>query len=114
MKSPAASNVINVTTATAETSDGAAKALRKKEFLDRVIAETGAKKKDAKAVVDATLKLLGDALAAGETLVLPPFGKAKVNRQKHEGETLLVKLRRGAATNSQEKSGKEALAEADE
>lgn len=94
----------------------AAKVLRKKEFLERVVETSGAKKKDAKSVVEATLKLLGDALAAGEALVLPPFGKAKVNRQKgtNSGELLVVKLRRGGAEPAGGKGGKETLADADE
>lgn len=72
------------------------KTLRKKELFERVVAESGVKKKDAKAVVEATLKVMGDALTAGEALVLPPFGKAKVNRQKDlgNGEMMVIKLRR--------------------
>ncbi|MCC0064252.1 MAG: HU family DNA-binding protein [Defluviimonas sp.] len=70
--------------------------LKKKELVERVVAASGVKKKDAKSVVEATLRVLGDALAAGEDLVLPPFGKAKVNRQKDlgSGEMLVIKLRR--------------------
>ena len=76
----------------------AAPMLRFKDFLDRVVARSGAKKKDAKGVVEATLAVLGEALARGEALNLPEFGKAKVNRQKDDGgvETMVVKLRRTA------------------
>jgi DNA-binding protein HU-alpha len=70
--------------------------LRKKELFERVVEVTGAKKKDVKPIVEATLKALGDALSAGDQLVLPPLGKAKVNQQKDLGsaEMLVIRLRR--------------------
>lgn len=70
--------------------------LRKKDLLDRVADASGARKKDARAIIDATLQILGEALSRGETLVLPPLGKARVNRStdKSGGETLVIKLRR--------------------
>lgn len=74
--------------------------LRKKELIERVVKASGIKKKDAKPVIEAMLQVLGDALTAGEELVLPPFGKAKVNRQKDlaQGEMMIVKLRRRGDT----------------
>ena len=82
--------------------------LRRKELVERVAAATGLRNKDVKDVVAATLQVLGDALAADETLALPPFGKARVNRHRDMagGEMLTVKLRRG--------SGKTATAPATE
>lgn len=74
--------------------------LKKKELIDRVVAASGAKKKVAKQVVEATLEALGAALAAGENLQLPPFGKARTTRQKEApegGATMVVKVRRGGA-----------------
>lgn len=46
--------------------------------------------------VEATLAELGRAIAAGETLALPPFGKARVSRQKtvKGSEVLVLRLRR--------------------
>ncbi len=84
--------------ATPETVGDAAPTLKLKGLLDRVVARSGAKKKDAKAVVEATLACLGEALAKGEALNLPELGKARVNRQKGQGgvETLVVRLRRTA------------------
>lgn len=86
-----------VPAAAPETGGEAAPALKLKGLIDRVVARSGAKKKDAKAVVEATLACLGEALSKGEALNLPEFGKAKVNRTKDAGggETLIVKLRRG-------------------
>ncbi len=70
--------------------------LRKKELVERIVDATDVKKRDVKPVVEAMLRILGDALAAGEELALPPFGKAKVNRQKDlpSGEMLVIRLRR--------------------
>lgn len=90
--------------------------LRKKELIERVVLASGGKKKAVKDIVEATLKVLGDALAADETLALPPFGKAKVNKHKglSSGEMLVVKLRRGGAPKAVPDAGKDALAEDDE
>ena len=93
-------------------------ALRKKEFLQRILTVTGAKKKDAQGIVEATLKVLGDALSSGESLALPGLGKARVGRQVDQtgGEMLVVKLRRGGAPKPgvAKKNADETLAEADE
>ena len=53
-------------------------ALRKKDLVDRVVAASGAKKKQVKDIVAHTLKVLGDAIGKGEQLHLPPFRPAKV------------------------------------
>jgi nucleoid DNA-binding protein len=78
--------------------------LRKKELIERVAAVSGVKKQDTRAIIDAVLAVLGDALAAGETLALPPLGKARVNRHKDVdgGEMLTVKLRRGGPATAKE------------
>ena len=70
--------------------------LRKKDLIDRVVQVSGARKKDTRGIVEAVLAVLGDALAAGETLALPPFGRARVNKQRDldSGAMLTVKLRR--------------------
>ncbi len=52
-------------------------ALRKKDLVDRVVAASGAKKKQVKDIVAHTLKVLGDAMGKGEHLNLPPFRQAK-------------------------------------
>lgn len=69
--------------------------LRKKELIDRVVARSGVKKKDAKPVVEALLAELGDALASEREMVLPPLGKLSVNRQKSlpNGRVLILKVR---------------------
>jgi nucleoid DNA-binding protein len=81
-----------------ESAADAAPMVRFKDFLDRVVARSGTRKKDAKGVVEATLAVLGEALAKGEALNLPELGKARVNRQKGADgvATMVVKLRRTA------------------
>jgi hypothetical protein len=56
--------------------------LKKKDFLERVVERSGLRRSDAKTAMDATLALLGEALAAGEEVNLPPFGKARMTREK--------------------------------
>ena len=77
--------------------------LRKKELFERVVTVSGAKKRDVKSIVEATLQVLGDALASGEALALPPLGRAKVNRHKDlaTGEMLVVRLRRNAESGGE-------------
>lgn len=84
----------------------AAPVLRKKDFLDRVIAESGARKPDARAIAEATLKILGEALARGESLSLPPLGKLRVSRSTPDagGARIVVKLRRTAPEETSQKA----------
>ena len=89
--------------------------LKKQELVDRIVAESGAKKKDVKRILEATLSVLGRALSKGEELNLPPLGKAKVNRQREDksGEMIIIKLKRGGKGGAA-KDGKQALAEQNE
>jgi len=70
--------------------------LRKKELIDRVVTQSGLKKKDVKPVVEATLAVLGEALANEERMNLQPFGRLIVNRRKalENGEVLITRIRR--------------------
>ncbi|MFC3167609.1 MULTISPECIES: HU family DNA-binding protein [Paracoccus] len=70
--------------------------LQKKDFVDRVVAASGAKKADARPIIEATLAQLGKALSAGETLAVPPLGRARVNleRDQRGGEIITLRLRR--------------------
>ncbi|WP_207100403.1 HU family DNA-binding protein [Paracoccus shandongensis] len=73
-----------------------AQVLQKKDFVDRVVAASGAKKADARPIIEATLAQLGKALSAGETLAVPPLGRARVNleRDQRGGEIITLRLRR--------------------
>ena len=76
-----------------------ARVVQKREFVDRVIDVTGGKKGDVRPIVEATLNQLGLAFAAGETLVIHPFGRARVSMRKNVtgGEVINLRLRRRAA-----------------
>ena len=78
--------------------DGGVTALHKAEFLDRVSAASNVSRAQAKRVVDATLSELGRALSAGEPVVLPPFGTARIRRRRamRDGEVVLLRLRRNS------------------
>lgn len=69
--------------------------LRKNVLIDRVVTQSGIKKKDAKPVIEAMLTVLGEAISQGEELNLPGFGKLKVNRAKElsNGKVMVCKIR---------------------
>jgi hypothetical protein len=68
--------------------------IKKKEFLERAVAGSGVKKKDAKPAIEAALALISEYLIAGEELNLPPLGKLKVNLIKDlpNAKVLFLKL----------------------
>lgn len=92
--------------------------LRVKDLLDRVAERSSMKKKDLREVIEATLTELGLALAAGEALNLPPFGKVRIGRKGNaEGAPMTLKLRPGGGNKSgkgKAQDDKEPLAEANE
>ena len=73
-----------------------AKVLQKREFVSRVATAADLPRNQVRDIVEITLAELGRAIAAGETITLPPFGKARVSRQKSVkgGEVLVIRLRR--------------------
>lgn len=75
-----------------------AQVVQKKDFVDRVIAATGAKKSEARPIIEATLEQLGAALSAGQTLAVPPLGRARINLEKdlRGGDVITLRLRRKA------------------
>lgn len=70
--------------------------LRKKELIERVVARSGLKKKDAKPAIEAMLVVLGEALSNGEELNLQPMGKIMINRviDKPNATVIVAKVRR--------------------
>jgi len=90
--------------------------LKKKELVARVVAALDGKKKGGvKEIVEATLAAMGEALQKGESLNIPPFGRARVARQKGEGADQMTTVRlRGAGSKNAPKAPKEALAEVGE
>jgi len=73
--------------------------LKKPDLVDRVVLQTGMKKKDVKPVVEAMLAVMGDALGKGEEITAPPLGKLMIKKAKdtHNAKVLTLKLR--IATN---------------
>ncbi|RYH02861.1 hypothetical protein EU805_09485 [Salipiger sp. IMCC34102] len=70
--------------------------MKKKEFIDRVLARCGVKKRDAKPAIEATMAELADLLAAGGDLNLPPMGKLKSVKSRDLGngaKVMTLKLR---------------------
>ena len=90
--------------------------LRTRDLVARVAEASGGKVKDLRPMIEATLRALGAALDAGETLQLPPLGKLTVTPAKTEGATgpMKLKLRRPGTGPSEKGEDKEGLAEAGE
>lgn len=78
--------------------------MRKKELIDTVVTRSGIKKKDAKPVAEAMLAVLGEALAEGRELILPPLGKVVVRKEKKlpRGKMMIVKVRQTTAPSPHE------------
>ncbi len=87
--------------------------LAKKALLAQVVAATGAKPKDVKPILEATLDAIAQALGRGESLVLPPLGRLTVRPQREgaNARVMTVKVRR---TADKAEHASQALAEADE
>lgn len=98
-----------VVVSTAAAPEVTAPDMKKKELVDLVVARAGVKKRDAKPAVEAALAILGEAIAEGRELNLPPLGKLRINRaeDKANGRVTICKLRQNKAPQS----GKEPLAE---
>jgi nucleoid DNA-binding protein len=75
-------------------------------------AAAGGKKKGVKEIVEATLAALGNALAKGEAVNLPGFGRAKVAHaeDKGAGKPMTIKMKSQPA-GAPKKPKKETLAE---
>lgn len=91
--------------------------MRKKELIDLVVERSGIKKKDAKPVVEATLEILGEALAETRELNLQPLGKVKVRREKlmPNGRVMVTKIRQSMPnTNTSDDTDSNDVSEAAE
>lgn len=80
--------------------------LKKQELIDKVLGKGDIKKKYAKPVVEAVLEVLGEALAEGRELNLPPMGKIKINRVRDvaNAKIIVAKIRQskpGAASSAE-------------
>ena len=89
-KTPTAAKAVIVEEVKSEVVDAP---IKKPELIDRVMAETGMKKKDVKPVVEAMLSVLGKALLNGEELNVQPMGKLMINRSKETANATIVHLK---------------------
>ena len=71
--------------------------MNKTQLLDAIVAKTGMKKKDAEAVLAATLESITDALAAGDKVQISGFGSfdvktraARTGRNPKTQETIVI------------------------
>ncbi|KAF0117031.1 MAG: hup3 [Rhodobacteraceae bacterium] len=71
-------------------------AMKLKDLIESVAAATGGKKPDVKKTVEATLHAIGEALATGRSLAVPPLGKLRVVKNKGPALTLKLRLADGA------------------
>jgi len=89
--------------------------MRKKELVDTIVTRSGLKKKDVKPTVEAMLAVLGEALADGRELILPPLGRMMVRKERKtaNGRVLIAKIRQSdlAANKAQADSGSTAPSE---
>ncbi|QYX55314.1 HU family DNA-binding protein [Roseovarius sp. SCSIO 43702] len=69
--------------------------LKKQELFKKVADRSGAKKNQVKPIVEAAMEVLGEALAQGRDLNLPPLGKIKQNRVKDNpnARVIVAKIR---------------------
>ena len=69
--------------------------MKKQELLAKVVQRSEIRKKFAKPALEAMLEVLGEALAEGRELNLPPLGKVKLNRIKEgaRARIIVVKVR---------------------
>ncbi|MGZ3215836.1 DNA-binding protein [Paracoccus sp. T5] len=73
--------------------------VQKRDFIDRVLAATGARRTEARPIIEATLAQLGQVLSEGQTLAVPPLGRARINLEKDArgGDVITLRLRRRPA-----------------
>ncbi len=69
------------------------KELKKKELIDRIIAESGMKRGEVRTALDATMTVLRQALREGNDLSIAPLGKIKIAREKETPNGKLVVCR---------------------
>ena len=99
----------------ADTAAPRVETVKMKDLLAAVTTKTGAKKKDAKDVVDAVLAEIAAALTAGRALSLPPLGNLRVAKTMDKGgtPTKVLRLRMGGSGGGA-KDDNQPLADEDE
>lgn len=90
--------------------------IKKKDLIDLVVERSGLKKKDAKPAVEAVIDILGELMAEGRDLNLPPLGKVKHQRTRDTANAriIMLKVRQGKSVSSAHDKAKESVADDDE
>lgn len=70
-----------------------ARVLQKRQLMAHVVRRTGLRSGDVRPVVEATLAELGNAIASGMTLALPPLGRGRVSRRLDASGAEIITLR---------------------
>lgn len=116
-----ASSATKATVVTEKAPTTTAPMMKKKELLDLVVERSGVRKKFAKPTVEAMMAVLGEAIAEGRDLNLPPMGKIKQQRTKDAANVrvTVAKIRQskdsGAAKDTDDpENPKQGVAEAAE
>jgi nucleoid DNA-binding protein len=87
-------------------------AVKLRMLVDQVVKATGAKKKGVKELVEATLARIGEALARGDELNLPGFGKLRVVKSDDKDGTTIMTLKlRQTTARANGGTAKETLAD---
>lgn len=73
--------------------------MKKKDLIDRVVLQSGMKKKDVKPVVESMLEVMGKSLTDGEEMNIQPFGKLMIKRSKEleNARVMVCKIRQSKA-----------------
>ena len=76
-------------------------ALTRKALMEQAVTRSGIKKKYAKPAIEAALAVLGQALADGREIKLPPLGRGKVTRtrDKANGNVIVLRLRQSSGAD---------------
>ncbi len=76
-------------------------ALTKKALIEQAVTRSGIKKKYAKSAIEAALAVLGEALADGREIKLPPLGRGKVTRTRDKANVnvIVLKLRQSSGAD---------------
>jgi len=100
-------------TASAKANAADVQQLKLKELIEAVVERTGQRKGEARTAVQAALAVMGEALAGGTEVNLPPLGKMKINRTKPtpRGQMMMIKLVQNRRAAPVDDAGQDPLAE---
>ncbi len=100
-KPAVASKPALASTASTASTEASPVVMKKKDLIDRVVIQSGLKKKDVKPVVEAMLEVMAKSLADNEEMNIQPFGKLMIKRSKElENARVMVCKIRQSKTNT--------------